>query len=103
MNTPETQKEFSLFIALLIQFAFQRGYRISFGDFWATDGHKKNSLHYIRCAGDLNLFRDGKYLDKTEDHAELGKFWESLHPRCRWGGRYGDGNHYEMVPGQEPL
>ncbi len=103
MDILKTQNEFVRAIALLILFACQKGYAITFGDTTARDGHKKDSLHYKRCAIDLNLFRDGKYLNKTEDHAELGKFWESLHPRCRWGGRFNDGNHYEMVPGQEEL
>ena len=66
---------------------------------WAKDGHKKNSLHYAKCAGDLNLFKDGEYLTDTESHRFLGEFWESLNPENRWGGRYSDGNHYERVPG----
>jgi hypothetical protein len=26
----------------------------------------------------------------------LGEFWEGLHPLCRWGGRFNDGNHYSI-------
>jgi len=94
----EVQNEFTKNLGLLIHFAYSKGYALSVGDAWAKDGHKNNSLHYIRCAMDLNLFKDGKYLDKSEDHAELGKFWESLHPDCRWGGNFStsDGNHYEI-------
>jgi hypothetical protein len=46
----------------------------------------------------LNLFKDGKYCVNTEDHRELGEFWESLHEGCRWGGRFRevDGNHYSF-------
>ncbi len=59
----------------------------------------ENSLHCIRLAIDLHLFHGSKYLDKTEDHAPLGSFWESLHPLCSWGGRFQDGNHYSVMHG----
>jgi hypothetical protein len=55
----------------------------------------KDSLHTIRLAIDLNLFYNGEYLTKTEDHEKFGEYWESLHPDNVWGGRYNDGNHYE--------
>jgi D-alanyl-D-alanine carboxypeptidase-like protein len=54
----------------------------------------RNSLHEIGLAIDLNLFRDGKYLDKTEDHRRLGERWEAM--GGAWGGRFGDGNHYSL-------
>ena len=58
-----------------------------------------NSLHVSRLAADIHLFKDGKYLTKTEDHRVLGEYWESLHPLCSWGGDFGDGNHYSMRHG----
>lgn len=81
-------------VALLIQFAYERGYELTFGDAWAQSGHKPNSCHYVRLAIDLNLFKNGKYLTCTEDHQELGEFWEAL--GGAWGGRFGDGNHYAL-------
>ena len=54
------------------------------------------SLHPDRLAVDLNLFKDGVWLTKTEDHRVLGEFWESLGADHRWGGRFGDGNHYSI-------
>ncbi len=80
-------------VSRLIQFAYSNGYRITFGDAYANSGHQKESLHYTRLAIDLNLFKDGKYLTNTDDHAILGKYWESL--GGTWGGRWKDGNHYE--------
>jgi hypothetical protein len=56
----------------------------------------RHSNHSIRLAQDLNLFRNGVYLSATEDHRKLGEFWESLHPLCCWGGRFGDGGHYSI-------
>ena len=54
------------------------------------------TLHELLLAQDLNLFKNGIYLDKSEDHKVLGEYWKSLHPLCRWGGDWGDGNHYSI-------
>jgi len=98
MTLRERQSKFAHLTAYLILFANQRGYEVTYGDAWAheEDGrHKANSKHYQRLAVDLNLFRNGKYLMRTEDHRELGEYWESLDPECVWGGRFEDGNHYQ--------
>ena len=80
--------------ALLILFAYQKGYKLSWGDAYAKTGHRMHSNHYVRLAVDLNLFKDGEYLTETEDHKELGEFWESI--GGSWGGRFQDGNHYSI-------
>lgn len=94
MTLGQRQEEFSILLAKLISFAYERGYKIRMGDVLAKDGHKLNSNHYIKLAADLNLFRNGKYLTRSEDHKELGEYWESL--GGSWGGRFGDGNHYSL-------
>ena len=55
-----------------------------------------NSVHQLSLAVDINLFKDGKYLDKSEDHKRFGEWWEKQHELARWGGRWGDGNHYSF-------
>lgn len=57
-----------------------------------------NSLHLLGLAVDLNLYRGGAFLPNTPDHAQLGAYWKSLHPLCRWGGEFSkpDGNHYSL-------
>lgn len=90
----QKQSRFVSMVAFLIQFAHEKGFELSFGDAWAKTGHKERSNHYIRLALDLNLFRDGKYLQETVDHRELGEFWESI--GGSWGGRFDDGNHYSL-------
>ncbi len=55
-----------------------------------------NSLHRKRLAVDINLFKGNKFLSETESYREIGEYWESLHPLNRWGGRFQDGNHFEM-------
>jgi len=92
------QRIFSLMIAKLIIWAYEQGYEITCGDFFAYQGHKDGSFHYKKLAADLNLFKNGKYLTKTEDHRFLGEQWESM--GGTWGGRFvtkrgsRDGNHY---------
>lgn len=98
MSLRERQSKFVRMVARLIDFATAQGYELTFGDAWARTGHKQNSFHYSRLAIDLNLFRDGRYLDATEDHAPLGLYWESL--GGTWGGRFNDGNHYSYGEGR---
>ena len=92
-------------LAQLIIFAYSKGYEITWGDGYrdsrvfgpvgVKSGYgRKNSNHKIRLAQDINLFRDGKYLIETEDHRELGEFWESI--GGSWGGKFQDGNHYSL-------
>lgn len=88
------QSKFCRMVTLLITFIELAGYEVTFGDAWAKSGHKKRSLHYIRLAIDLNLFKDGVWLKETKDHAPFGSFWEMM--GGSWGGRFGDGNHYEL-------
>src|SRR6056297_1348204 len=86
-------------VALLIQYAYERGYELTFGEAWRTPEQAQrnaeagtgiaNSLHCDRLAVDFNLFKDGEYLTQTEDHRELGEFWESI--GGAWGGRFNDG------------
>jgi len=91
----EKQSRFAMMVGQLIAFAYAEGYEITIGDAWAHSGHRDKSLHYIRLAIDLNLFKDGVYLRETTDHHPLGIFWESI--GGSWGGRFGDGNHYSLA------
>ena len=105
MSLGKKQRKFSRMIAELILWAYDQGYEISFGDsfrdprlhgaFGEKKGYgSKNSLHKMRLAADLNLFKDGVYLNKTSDHEPLGEKWEEM--GGAWGGRFNDGNHYSL-------
>ena len=94
LSLGDKQRKFTRMIGLLIERAYQLGYELTFGDAYAKDGHMSGSLHYSRLAVDFNLFKDGVYLTKTEDHKELGEFWEEI--GGSWGGRFNDGNHYSL-------
>lgn len=105
------QARFVRLVAKLIDYAYANGYELAFGEAWRTaeqaawNAQKKgtgivNSLHCDRLAIDLNLFRNGTYLDGSEHHRPLGKYWETLAEDCAWGGRFKpkpDGNHYSLT------
>ena len=61
--------------------------------------HMKNSLHYDGLAMDIDLTKDGTYLASGAEHLPYGILWESLHPDCKWGGRFKDANHYSITMG----
>lgn len=101
----QKQRRFSLMIATLILYAYDKGYEVTLGDAYRDPrlhgaigekkgyGHPKSG-HKIRLAQDLNLFNQGVFLDSTEDHKFLGEKWEAM--GGSWGGRFGDGNHYSL-------
>lgn len=98
MKLSEKRILFTKYLAQLILHAFDIGYECYLGDVNARDGHKPNSFHYSGLAADLNLFKDGKYLQLTEDHKVLGDCWKKLNSQCVWGGDFKnkDGNHYQF-------
>ncbi len=109
MKLGERQRLFAKLLPRLLDYAHEQGYELTLGDAYRDPrlhgalgvkmgyGHK-DSNHKNRLAIDLNLFKDGVFLQATEDHKPLGEFWEKLHPLCRWGGRFKspDGNHYSV-------
>jgi len=99
----ERQSEFASKVPMLINKALELGYEVTLGDAYrdprvhGSFGERKGygeskSFHKLRLAIDINLYKEGKYLTKTEDHKVLGEYWESL--GGSWGGRFNDGNHY---------
>lgn len=101
----QKQRRFVRLVGLLIEYAYQQGYELTFGDAYRDPrvhgevGQKKsyssaNSVHKSRLAVDFNLFKNGEYLTSTEAHRPLGEYWESL--GGTWGGRFNDGNHYSL-------
>lgn len=106
-TTGEAQRLFARLVPRLIDYIHEQGYECTLGDAYRDPrvfgelgehlgyGHR-NSVHKLRMAIDLNLFKDGVFLQKTEDHEPIGVWWEQQHPLCRWGGRFNDGNHYAL-------
>ena len=108
MRLGDKQKLFARLVPRLIDKAHELGYEVTFGDMYRNKrafgklGERvaygaAYSCHKVRLAVDLNLFKDGKYLRSSEDHRELGEWWEQQHELCCAGFRFNDGNHYSMT------
>lgn len=106
MTLRERQSLFAHLVSGLIVQAEALGFDVTFGETYRSPEEAarlaklgkglRNSLHTSRLAIDLHLFKDGVYQTSTEAHRPLGEWWETLHPLCRWGGRFRDGNHYSL-------
>lgn len=103
----QKQRTFARLIPRLIDRIYAMGYECSLGDAFRDPrvhgevgekkgyGHPK-SAHKNKLALDLNLFKDGVFLEDTEAHRIFGEWWEKQDPDARWGGRFHDGNHYSF-------
>ncbi len=107
LSLGEKQELFCKLLPVLMCYIFSRGYRIrqgdgfrdprAFGKFGEPGPYgKSTSVHKWKLAKDLFLMLGKKYLTKTEDYRDPGEYWETLHPLCRWGGRFKDGNHFSI-------
>lgn len=96
MTLREKQSEFMRMVARLINHGNRLGYEFTGGDLYRDSrclyGHK-NSLHRVRLAIDLNLFKDGVFLADGTGHDQLHDFWDSIGgaPRIPH-----DLNHYSL-------
>ena len=128
MTLSERQQIFTINISKLINFAYENGYKLTFGEVFRTQeqqeiyfktGRSKtmNSRHLQRLAVDFNIFKNGILLFQTnttkkkeiESCLVLGDFWLTLHPDNVWGGDWNrnhktidetfeDPYHFEMKP-----
>jgi hypothetical protein len=109
MTLRQKQSRFVVLVAQLILEADEMGFELTFGETYRSPEEAarlakkglgiKRSLHTDRLAIDLNLFKGGRWLKTTEAHRPLGEWWEAQSGNgvvCRWGGRFGDGNHYAL-------
>lgn len=101
MTLSQQQRLFARLVGRLLVWICEQGWEVTFGDFSRLDqqGHMPNSVHYLRLAADLNLFVNGEWMTVScPEWQAIGKEWESLHPLCRWGGRFKsvDLNHVSL-------
>ena len=108
MTLGEQQRLFVRLLPRLFDYAHSMGYELTLGDGYRDPrvfgaigeqkgyGHPK-SAHKQRLAIDLNLFKDGRYINDHEGHQQMGEWWESQ--GGAWGGRFQDPNHYSLEDG----
>lgn len=110
MSLRELQSLHVRCVAKLIEFATEKGYGLTAGEWLRTPEQAMinaangagivHSLHLIRLAVDLNLFRDGALLSTVEDYRPLGEYWKTLDPLCCWGGDFTtrpDADHFSIT------
>jgi hypothetical protein len=112
MTLGEQQRLFMRLLPRLIDYAYANGFELTAGELYRTPEQAAlnaksgagiaHSLHTQRLAIDVQLFKGGVYLDKSEDYQSLGEFWKRQHPLARWGGDFHsrpDGNHFSLEYG----
>ena len=99
MGLVTEQAEFLLDAVKLILKASEMGFTLTGGELYRTveqqhiyiqTNRSKTmaSNHLLRCAIDLNFFKDGKLTYDIPLLKPIGDYWESLHPKNRWGGNW---------------
>lgn len=111
MSLSDKQWEFLKDVAILVQYAERKGWKLTGGELWRPDevqqlyvkqdkSNTDESYHEKRLAIDLNLFIDGEYRTDSDAYEPLGIFWEQIREENRWGGNFStitDGNHFERT------
>jgi hypothetical protein len=107
MTVGQKQELLARLLPDLLDQAHHLGFEVRLRDLWrspeeaarlaATGAGIPNSLHTLGLAIDLVLTKNGRPYWATERYRELGEYWESLDPLCRWGGRFGDGGHFSIT------
>ena len=123
MTLGQKQRLFSVLLGTLIGQATSLGWLISLSEGYVGDSinrpeedspHRRDGGHFKRIAQDVNLYHcphvpvhlppgldsdgcpDPVWHRDTVSYQVLGAFWERQHPLARWGGRWGDGNHFSL-------
>jgi hypothetical protein len=104
----QKRSRFSRAVPLLLQYMTARGYEYTINEVVRTRAQAaanaasgagiSNSLHLDGLAIDVNLFKDGVFLESSDAHLPFGQFWKSLGDDYFWGGDFAkkDGNHYSL-------
>ena len=116
MSLSQEQRIFTKNVGKLIAFAYEKGIELTFGEAYRTSEQQQiylrtgktktmNSNHLRRLAVDFNFFKNGILTYDWKEVKVIGDYWESLHPKNRWGGDWNKNNikdgfldtpHFEM-------
>ena len=109
MSLRNQQSEFAKDVIKLLQFIFDNGFEITFGETLRTEyqqkeyvrtgkSHTMKSNHLRKLAIDLNFFKNGELTYDKSELQFIGDYWESLNEFNRWGGNFKgfvDSPHFE--------
>lgn len=102
----DKQQQFSFLFLLLLQWLKSNGYTVTIGEVLRTKTKAEeneqlkigisHSLHLLKLAVDLNIFKDGKSLESFDEYLPIGLYWESI--GGSWGGRFTnrDCDHFSL-------
>lgn len=117
MTFRQKQSVFAELVGRLLTKAYQMGFEVTLGEayrppetaeLYAKQGRGiSNSNHCKKLAIDLNVFKDGRYLRRSDEIEPLGEWWErqsfthssGRKVECCWGGRFDDGGHFSLKHG----
>ena len=109
MSLNEKQALFTRLIAELITWCFANGYPVIGAELYRTKEQAeiyaaqgkgiKNSNHRLKLALDLFRMKNGRVTWEDAEYLPIGEKWESMHPLCRWGGRFKrrDAVHFSLI------
>ena len=99
MTLGQNQEKFTQDLAKLLNYLIENGYTIRIGEVERTQAQQQmyikegksktlNSMHLKRCAADLHIFKDNKWLQSKNELQAVGDYWQSLDENNRWGGNF---------------
>ena len=110
MKLLDYQKEFSQCVGTLFFYLELHGYTFTIGECQRTLAQQKlyfdagysktmKSNHLRKLAIDIFIFKGDRLIQNKEELADIGNYWQSLHPLNRWGGNFKsliDTPHFEL-------
>lgn len=99
MSLGEEQEAFSRDFMLLLQYLHDNNYKVRIGEIQRTLAQQKlyvkegksktySSMHLRKCAADLFIFKEDKWLKGKKKLQKIGDYWEGLDNKNRWGGNW---------------
>lgn len=104
----DRQKLFAKYFGQFLVWLNQNGYEVTINEVLRSQAQAQlnaasgagisNTLHLLKLAGDLNIFRNGKFLTTVEELRPVGEQWKSYNIDCCWGGDFHkpDADHYSL-------
>lgn len=110
LSLGDKQKLFARYFGMLLTWLYANGYEVTINEVLRTKAQAEanaasgagivKSLHLYHLAGDLNIFKNGKFLTTVEEIRPAGAYWKSLDLNNCWGGDFHtrpDADHFSYT------